>query len=126
MNETIHSFLISFYFIAVGCFVDIITGSILGQGSFSTVREVKEIHQDYSKSDTSSISSGSTCTTQSRDDIDKTDEIDEREHAVHYRYAIKQVRKDLSSNDRIDACIDLKNEARFLSALCHPNIINIQ
>ena len=101
--------------------VDIITGIILGKGSFCTVKEVKEIHLDYSTSDTTSISSDHTCnTTETRDNIDETYKPDEVE------YAIKQVRKDLTSTHLYGARIDLRKEAEFLRTLRHRNIISIQ
>lgn len=45
--------------------------------------------------------------------------------AMSNRYAIKQVRKDLSSTNRVDTYIALENEVKVLSEFQHPNIIEI-
>ena len=42
------------------------------------------------------------------------------------RYAIKQLRTDLSSSNRMDGAIDISIEAKFLAVLEHPNIIKMR
>ena len=45
---------------------------------------------------------------------------------VSRRYAIKQLKKNLTGTQRIDGSIDIAIEAKFLSTLSHPNIIKIR
>jgi serine/threonine protein kinase len=114
--------LIQFTIFSVGNFKDVIKGIVLGEGSFSTVREVKNIsaiaeiklimakNKEYSNNYQSLL----------------MDNEEENKHSpVVYSYAIKQVRDDLSSLNRLDAFFDLANELKVLSSLCHPNIIKI-
>ena len=100
---------------------DIIAGAILGQGSFSTVREVKKIHQEKSLSTVLKCHSDNSDGERFEEGI-----VEDRSSTVECRYAMKKVRMDLSSTDRSDACDNLRKEATFLARLSHPNIIQIQ
>jgi Protein tyrosine and serine/threonine kinase len=42
------------------------------------------------------------------------------------RYAIKRARSDLKSNELEGAVVDLAIEAKFLSTMCHPNIVRMR
>lgn len=89
---------------------DVFVDTLLGQGAFCTIKEVKSLHQlQDTKCNHISIIS------HSRDPQNQT----------ILKYAIKQVRADLEPENRPSAVIDLKNEANFLSNLSHPNIIQI-
>ena len=89
-------------------FKDIITGLILGLGSFSVVKEVREITRHPQMEDIF--------------DVDHPLLFDEV-RCVRQNYAIKQVRTDLSLSTRRDAYVCLEKEAKLLSDLNHPNLI---
>jgi len=70
----------------------LVTGRVLGRGSFCVVKEVIRTHTSGSGSD----------------------------------YALKQLRTDLSPEDREHAQASLVNEIKILQNVLHPNIVKIR
>ena len=88
------------------------TGSIIGQGSFCTVKTVEKINQDeegdiYFKKIVF------------EDDCETTGGVDCQS------YAVKQIREDLPLRCKQEALFDMENEARILMTLSHPNIVKL-
>lgn len=101
-------------------FIDIEFGGVLGSGGFSSVRELRGLRRQRGISETSL---SLTRSMHSHCSIDDASSI--CNSSVNGGYAIKQLRKDLSKSSRHSGAIDLAVEARFLTALSHPNIISL-
>lgn len=78
---------------------DMLTGAILGRGSFTVVRAVRNI---------------------------QLGDLHFIKQSQNQEYAIKKIRDDLCSTSYYHACNDLENEAELLSSVDHPQIIKIQ
>jgi len=110
---------------------EIVQGTILGEGEFGTVREIREFKipdkcsyekslkvENIPKEDDDSI----------KEDV-STLRYFLKSHCLkdnNARYAIKQLRNDLTPSTKLNGAIDIAIEAKFLSVLSHPNIIKMR
>ena len=88
--------------------VEVDTEKLLGQGQFCSVYEVKSFN--FSRED---LAFQSFLSRQQQQSVNKP------------HYAIKQVNDFLEKSKMIDGAIDLAIEAKFLSCMEHPNIIQL-
>lgn len=109
-------------------------GKLLGVGGFCTVFEVNALHLEAAESPNrlpvSEEERSASASSVLGDDDDAHYQIEEARELMrqHYRrnnearYAIKMLHKDLGAMERVRGKIDLAMEAKYLSALWHPNI----
>jgi len=103
-------------------FAELSLGKLLGTGGFCTVHEIGEFDLvsedvDYDKKAMSASSNFS--------DLESIRKImaGKSRRNGDARYAIKKLRRDLVGIERTKGIIDLAIEARFLTTICHTNII---
>lgn len=94
-------------------------GVIIDVRRLSTIREVSTTDSE----DDSEYDNENEVVRQQEQALSNNNKIETS--AMSNRYAIKQVRKDLSSTNRVDTYIALENEVKVLSEFQHPNIIEI-
>ncbi|CAJ1945586.1 unnamed protein product [Cylindrotheca closterium] len=88
-----------------------IAGELLGQGKFCSVYEIQKIQLAAHETDEARLLLQQQC-------------LEEREEG-YARYAIKQINEHLKPSSKIDGAVDLAIEAKYLSCISHPNIINL-
>ena len=98
---------------------EIITGKVLGEGSFSTVLEVNNIQLQ---------GAGLSAEGEARRTEVGSRLAEDRKQKLPPRFAIKQIKRDLLRNsfDFGKAIADLVVEAKYLSRLDHPNILALR
>lgn len=88
-----------------------IAGDLLGQGKFCSVYEIQSIKLPESEMDEGRLLLQQHCL--------------EQQAEGSKRYAIKQINEHLNTSSKIDGVVDLAIEAKYLSCISHPNIINL-
>lgn len=83
---------------------------LLGQGKYCSVYEITSFHFKEGETDEARLLMQQSC---------------EEKGEGSPRYAIKQINDHLSTASKVDGAVDLAIEAKFLSSLAHPNIINL-
>ncbi|KAL3932839.1 MAG: hypothetical protein SGBAC_010665 [Bacillariaceae sp.] len=88
-----------------------IAGELLGQGKFCSVYEIQRFQLSDDETDEGRLLLQQKC-------------LEQREEGSA-RYAIKQINDHLKPSSKIDGAVDLAIEAKYLSCISHPNIINL-
>jgi serine/threonine protein kinase len=83
---------------------------LLGQGKYCSVYEIASLHFKEGEIDEARLMLQQSCLEQSEGSP---------------RYAIKQINDHLTTASKVDGAVDLAIEAKFLSCISHPNIINM-
>ena len=116
--------------------VELKFGKVLGVGGFCLVREVREIKVEPEEHNTGShaieiITEPSPANAASEEE--HYDIATARRRMAKYclrdgdvRYAVKQLHDDLEDLENVRGMIDLAIEAKYLSAISHPNIIKMR
>mmetsp|Transcript_22056 Transcript_22056/g.54485 ORF Transcript_22056/g.54485 Transcript_22056/m.54485 type:complete len:568 (+) Transcript_22056:226-1929(+) len=88
-----------------------IAGDLLGQGKFCSVYEIQRFKLSEQETDEGRLLLQQKCLEQRKEGF--------------ARYAIKQINDHLNTASKIDGAVDLAIEAKYLSCISHPNIINL-
>jgi hypothetical protein len=118
--------------------LEIVLGNIFGKGGFFTVSEVKKINLHDDENDENDAAIVNIATNQKDEDEDYIDSVVQdrkfmqshtmRNDGKDCRYAFKTMRNTCRTDPTlfVNTIVDMALEAKFLSAVRHPNIIKMR